>query len=118
MGLPLFINQDVRRLQVTMEDSALMSVVNGLSNLGNNLGSRAGIGGVLVESFVEAGSLDELHAKKMRSLMLADFVNRHDMRMIELCDSLGFVLKAESSFSVANVPDLISLIATGRLSAT
>ena len=31
----------------------------------------------------------------MRSLMLADFVNRHDMGMIELRDSFGLVLKAQ-----------------------
>ncbi len=58
-------------------------------------GRRPGIGGKLEQPLVEAGSLDQLHAEEMPSLVLADLVDRHDVRVVELGDGLGLILKSQ-----------------------
>ncbi len=42
----------------------------------------------------EVSSLDELHAEVLLTLMLADFINRDDARVIEQSHRLGLVLKS------------------------
>jgi len=40
-------------------------------------------------------ALDELHAEILLALVLADFVDGHDVRMVELAGGLGLVMKAD-----------------------
>ena len=63
--------------------------------MATNSGRRAGFGGEIGEPLVEAGSRDQLHAEEMPSVVLADLVDRHDVRVVELRDSLGLVLKPQ-----------------------
>src|SRR5205823_3702807 len=48
----------------------------------------------LRHSLSQAGALDQLHAEILLALMLADFVNRNDVRMIQLGHGLGLGLEA------------------------
>jgi hypothetical protein len=44
--------------------------------------------------FVELSAFDEFHAEITRAIVLADFVNGNDARMIEACSGFGFPAKA------------------------
>ena len=88
------VEQDIGRLQVAVQNPALVGMMDGLGDDGDQPGGRAGIGGELGEPLVEAASRDQLHAEEMPPSVLANLVNRHDVRMVELCDSLGLVLKS------------------------
>ncbi len=95
MGFAVLVQQDIGRLQVAMQDAALMGMVDGLGNDGDDAGRRAGIGGKIGEPLVEAAARDQLHAEEMPPLVPADLVDRHNVRVVELRDGLGLILKPQ-----------------------
>src|ERR1043165_8283115 len=70
-----------------MQDTALMRVMHGSRHQGDGTHS------VLHVEFqgmrLVAGS-DELHAEVRQSVMVADFIDRHDVRMIEMGGGFRF----------------------------
>ena len=49
-------------------------------------------------------AVDETHRKIMLPLMLADFMDRHDARMIEVCRRLGLGVEALDIGVVSKLP--------------
>ena len=91
--LALLVHQHVCRLQVAVQDAALMGVMHGLSHSRDQPGGSARIAGEFLEPPVEAGPVHQLHAEEMLPAALAYLVDRHDVRVIELGDGLRLVLK-------------------------
>ena len=54
---------------------------------------RLGVGGVIGEPLVQARPADQLHAEVALAVVLADLVDRHDVRVVEPGDRLGLVLE-------------------------
>ncbi len=91
--LPVGIDQDIRRLQVAVEDAPLVRMVNRVGRRRHQPGRSPGVGDILLQSLVEALPADQLHAEVMLILMPADLEDRHDVGMIEPGDRLGLVLE-------------------------
>jgi hypothetical protein len=68
-GLPLR-SKDIGWFQVTMNDSALVGIFDGLTHAADQLGGAAGWEWSLGQALEEALSLDESHRKIMLALML------------------------------------------------
>ena len=95
MRLPLRIHQNVRRLQIPVQDPVLMSMVNGPRHRDHEFGGRSQ---VLLESCYmvnQVFSLDEPHREVLPSFVFANFVNGKNVGMIEAGD--GFGLEAKPS---------------------
>ena len=89
----LLVDQDVRRLQVAMEDAAHVGVLDGFGRLDHQGHGRAEIVPERGELIGEVAPLDELHAEIALAVVLADFVNRDDAGVVEQRDGLGLVLE-------------------------
>ena len=89
LRLALPVEQDVGRLEVAVDDAALVGVVDGLGHLGHQPGRLArrqrAVGGLLGQ----AAALDEAHAEVVLALVLADLVDRHDVGVVEVGGRLG-----------------------------
>ena len=85
----LRVDEDVRGLEVTVQDPALVCVVNGpchrVDESGNGflvaLDSRFGLG--------EIAALDELHREIVAALVFPDFIDGNDVGMVEVGCRLG-----------------------------
>ena len=107
------VEENVRRLDVAVQDAALMRVMHCARELRNEAGGAFAIkrrrdalgrwrrGGVLAsrssmpcQPIREAAALDQLHAKEVPSIVFADFVNRNDVGMVQAGD--GFCFDAEA----------------------
>ena len=94
--LAALVDQDVRRLQVAVEDPALMGVVHRLRDDRDQPGRGADVAAEVAEPLVEAGAGDQLHAEVMQAPALADLEDRDDVGVVELRDRLGLVLEPET----------------------
>ena len=73
-----------------------MRMMNGPGNDGDDPRRGSRIGGHRDEPPVEAGSLNQLHAEEITPLVLTDLVDRHDVRVVELGNRFGLILKSQS----------------------
>src|SRR5262249_34220146 len=112
--LPSPIYQNVSWLQIAMQDAALMRVVNGIGDFGEERGqfrvpgSEFRVGNMVARrgtrnsklgiALSEVLPFDQLHAEVMPAIALAGFVDRHYVRMIEVRDGFGFGAEAFDSF--------------------
>jgi hypothetical protein len=69
------VDQDVRRLEIPVQDPAHVRVGHGLGRLGDHPGGRVRVVLVSRELGEEAGALDQLHAEIADALVLADLVD-------------------------------------------
>ncbi len=95
VGLAPLVDQDVRRLQVAVQDAPLVGVMNGLGDGGHQPGRGREIGGEVAQPLVQAAARDQLHAEEALARRLAHLVDRHDVGMVELRDGLGLVLEPD-----------------------
>ena len=80
-GLPCLVEQDVGRLQVAVEDAALVGVVHGLGHDGHQPGRGGEIGGESRPASCPGWTPSiSFMLKKRRPAVLADLVDRHDVR--------------------------------------
>ena len=87
--------QDIGRLQVPVQDSALVSVMHGASHRRHQ---ARGIAGVVPEpggQECEIAAFDQLHAEIVVALVLTHLIDRDNMRMIEVRGGLGLKSEAE-----------------------
>ena len=135
MRAALSIEQDVARLEVPVQDAALMGVMNGASNRGDefrrilqlvasdvrrlilNFGFRNQ--SLLTSAATSNGlreicSFDQLHAEEVMTLVFTNFENGNDVRMIEFGGSLGLDVEAAHVIGGSQLPARITLTATSR----
>ena len=75
-----------------MQDAASVGVLDGLRHAPQQLRRPPGVKMLAVAS--EAAALDELHGEEGLPLVLADLVDGHDVRVVELGGGLGLGLEA------------------------
>ena len=83
------VDEDVRRLDIPVEDHPLMGVVHRAGDLGDQArrGSR-----IVLEARNMLGqvtALDQLHAEVGLIVLLVDLIDRNDMRVVEIGDRSG-----------------------------
>ena len=93
VGLALGVDHDVRGLQVAVQDAPLVRMVDGPGDRGHRLRGSLGSGGGFRQPLGEAAALDQLHREVAEALVLADLVDRHDVRVVEVGDRLGLEAK-------------------------
>ncbi len=89
------VDEDVRRLQVAVEDASQVGVLDGLGGLDHQGGCGTGPFAERFELIGEVAPLDELHAEIALAVVLAHLVDRHDAGVVEQGDRLGLVLEPE-----------------------
>ena len=88
------VEQDVRRLDVAMHDPFVVNVLQCLANLRHNRQSfpRGQLAGI--QQLPQRQTIDELHEKVIKALLLAEVVDRDDMRVAENGQCPGFAGKS------------------------
>ena len=97
--------QDVGGLQVAVQDAALVSVMDGAGHGRHQPRGGTRVVGVALDLGGQVAAVDEFHAEVVVAVVLADLVDRHDMRMIEVRGRFGLAGgSARRSPGVANRP--------------
>src|SRR5271166_5044757 len=89
------VKQDVCRLEVAVQDPPLVRMMNGLGDGGHQPDRGRDIGGEVAQPLVQAAAGYQLHAEEALARALAHLVNGHDVRVVELRDGFGLVLKPD-----------------------
>src|SRR6266567_3679909 len=96
--LPCFIDQDVARLQIAMNNAAVVSMLRCLADPDDQIQAlrhrQAMSGGV----FEQSVAMDSLHGKERSSTRDSGFVNLSDAGMLEAAEHVRFTLKAAENF--------------------
>src|SRR4030095_3649100 len=88
------VEQDVARLDVTMQNAVLMRVMNGASYLSDEFRCISSRDRCSPCHFIELSTVDELHAEVAGAFALTYLMDGHDARMIET--GCGFRLPAKA----------------------
>ncbi len=88
------VEQDIGRLEVAVNDPALVGVADGIGDACNQLGRLAGRQWPAGERLGKALALNEAHGEVVLASVLADFVDRHDPGMVQVGGRLRFNLEA------------------------
>ena len=107
LGDAVRVDQDVRRLDVAVDDAVLVGVVDRLADLpheGEDLldgdagreGRPALRGGLLlpIDVVAEVASLQVLHREEVAAVLLSDLVDLHDVGVLEAGGGLGLAREA------------------------
>jgi hypothetical protein len=97
-GRAVLGQQDVVGRQVAVHDAPQMGRVDRASQRLHQLGRLARRLRLACDALRQAASLDQLERQKRLPVHLADVIQRHDVRMRQLGDDLGFVAKAGQLF--------------------
>src|SRR5262249_24512964 len=71
-----------------MEDAVQMGMMHRAGDGGQQASGSSAVTLEARQLAIETASVDELHREVWPAVMLTDFVDRHDVRMIQLCDRL------------------------------
>ena len=94
MRLAIFVEQDVSRLDVSVQDAVFMGVMHGARNLGDEFHRLPDRHRLLFDYFVKLAAFDKLHAEIALAAPLAYLVDGNDVWMIKARSGFGFQTKA------------------------
>jgi hypothetical protein len=94
MGFAHFINQNVPRFDVSMQNAVFMRVMNSTGQLHDKFGRAPNRYRLASDHFVKLASFDEVHAEVALPILLAHLVDGNDARMVKLSGSFRFPSKA------------------------
>src|SRR5262245_17542125 len=94
MRFALCVQQDVPRLDVTMENAVFVRVMNSARYPGDEFRRLPNRHRRPPNDFVKLAAFDEFHAEIARTVALADFVDWNDTRMLQPRRSFGLEAKA------------------------
>src|SRR6266566_2419684 len=83
LGLTFFRDENVRRLDVAVNDSSHMFSLERAGKLDSNVQNLAGPKRLGVNALLQGLAIEILHDDKWATIVLADVVNRADLRMIQ-----------------------------------
>src|SRR6266536_3098281 len=84
------IKQNVSRLDVSMQDAALVRVMNSARQLRDEFRCAPDRHRFAPGNFIDRSAFDQFHAEIAGTLGLSDFLNGNDARMIETGRGFGF----------------------------
>ena len=102
-GIPVFVQKDIRRLQIAVNHSLPVCIFDRVGDLCQKrccLARRQRASG---ETLGEALPLDQAHREVMLPLVLADLIDRHDRRMIEVGRRLGLDIEAANRILISEL---------------
>jgi hypothetical protein len=88
-GRALRVKEDIGRLEITVQDTALVGMMHRASHHRHQpcrLARAAALGG---PPSGQASAGQEFHAEEGPAVVFADFLDRHDVRMVEVGNRLG-----------------------------
>ena len=103
VGLAIGVEQDVRRLQVAVNDPLLVQMFDGPSHGGHQPHGGVDADWSLLDPFGEALAGDVLHREEVLAVKLADVVDVDDVRVSQSGGGLGFGLKAADQLGRSEV---------------
>ncbi len=89
-GTPRLVNQNVGRLQVAMQNPSRMGMRDGPADWQEELRGLARGERPLGDPAGQGRAMHELHAEVRLTFMVADFVDRHNVRMLKAGRRFGF----------------------------
>ena len=89
-----FVDQDIFRFDITMDNAFVVGELEGLANLGNDLEGFAR--GKFARAFqlAEVQAIDEFHDDESQAVDLAEFMDGNDVRVVESGEGAGFAVEA------------------------
>jgi hypothetical protein len=94
VGKALAVQQDVGRLEVAVQDAALVRVVDRPGHQGEQPGAGAGVGLEVGQPAGQAAALQQRHAEVEVVPVPADLVDGHDVRVVQGGDRLRLLAEA------------------------
>jgi hypothetical protein len=92
--LPAFGDEDVRRLEVAMEDVCRVGCAERIRELYAEFQQQFCLQGAFAKQVLQSFSLKKFHRDERPPFELVDVVNRADVRVIQRGSSLGFFAEA------------------------
>ena len=94
MRFAVRVEQNVSRLNVAMEDSVFVCVMNRARYFGDYFRRLSHRHWRTANHFIKLAAFDELHAEVAGAVTLAHFVDGNDARVIKTCGGCRFPTKA------------------------
>src|SRR5262245_48362787 len=93
MGFASGIEQNISRLDIAMQNAIFMRVMHSARDFGHQFHRLPDRHRCALDHLVKLAAFDELHTEVARALVLTDFVDRDDARMIEAGGGFGLPAK-------------------------
>ncbi len=94
LGHALAVEDDVGRLDVTVQDPLVVRIGQALADLQHQLETLLERSLAKVEDLFERAALDQLHREEVNPLLLSDLQNRDDVGVTQPGQGLGFALES------------------------
>src|SRR5271168_35302 len=94
LGLAALGDENVRRLDVAVDDSLGMSGFERVGDLNAEIEKLFGLEGAAFDAMLESFALEQLHGDERLAVVLTDLVNRADVRVIQSGSSTSLALKS------------------------
>ncbi len=115
MRLAYGVDQNVRWLQIPVQNSPHVRMVNSLGRLGQESRCRPEIGLERRELLGEVAPIDQFHTEELLTVVLTHFVDGHNARVIEQGNGLSLVLESAQLGLVGQRPGLDHLHSHGTI---
>ncbi len=100
VGRRLLVQHDVRRLDVTVEHAASVRVIERFAYRRQDGEDVIDWQFAIVQEVLERATLDQFHDDVRFAVLLGKIENRHDVRMFQRSDDLGFALEAGDEIGI------------------
>src|SRR5215475_11108997 len=94
MWFAFFVEQDVSRLDVSMQNASFMRVMHRARHLDDEFHRLSGGHRRMVNDFVKLTTFDKLHAEIALAIPLTDLVDGNNAWMVKARSGFGFQAKA------------------------
>src|SRR6266436_140759 len=94
MRFTICIEQNIPRLNVSMQDAVLMGVMNRSRQPRDEFCCTSERHRLIPDNFIEFATLHQGHTEVARAVAFSDLMNWHDVRMVEASGSFCFDAKA------------------------
>ena len=93
MRFAFSIQQDIPGFNVAMQNAALVCELDRVRDLDEQLDRAPRRHRIATNDFIKVTAFDELHAEIAGAVAFADFINGHDLRVLQTRGRLRFVTK-------------------------
>ena len=100
LGVPALGDEDIRGLDVAVNNAAGVRRIEGVGDLDAQRQNRFQLHRAIADQVLECDAVEELHDEERAIALLANVVNRTDVGMIQRRRGLGFAPKALEGLAV------------------